>query len=818
MNKIFGLIFGVVLVTNAFAQERNLPALKINTPIKIDGILDEAAWQKAAIADSFIVNFPTFGVPAKQNTQVRVLYSDQAVYIGAYLYDDPKLIRKQLTSRDGESRQDIDYFSVFFDTYNDNQNGYQFLVTARNVQSDGRLVANKVSQFGLPTDYTWDAVWESKVTMQKDGWIVEMKIPYSALRFSKKEIQDWGVNFQRYIRRNNEGSFWNKVDPQQNGFVNQFGNLTDVVNITPPLRLSVLPYITTGVRTTPLANGTTNTTILRNGGMDVKYGVNESFTLDATLIPDFGQVVSDNVVLNLTPYEVQFQENRPFFTEGLELFNKAGLFYSRRVGSTPTNYQALNNQVNSDANLRMISNPGITQLYNASKFSGRNKSKLGIGVFNAITAPMNAIFENKTTGARTSVETEPLTNYNILVLDQALKGRSSLTFTNTNVIRNGGARNSNVTGVDINLFDQNNKFNFSWGTRYSSITGANKYGGYASYLQFGKISGNWQYSVLNTIESEKYDPNDLGYLKSPNEFSAVGKFGYYVYTPTKNFINQNYSLSILPVYLYVPFKFSNLTLKGTGFLVFKNFWDLTISAYYQPVWQQDFFEMRTTGKSMKRMPYWYTGINGSSDSRKSFFIRYTLGIAEAPGYPLDSYNTIEIGPRYRFNEHFSLDLDLNRVVDNGQYGYAYREANGEPIAGRRKNTSFTSVLSGIYNFTSKMNLTMRARHYWSQVYYSNFYYTDINGDFLPHTFVNGMDQNFNAFNLDMFYTWDFKYGSKLIIGWKNALGSEFPIDGLRYNNYTKNLAQVFQQPHGNEFNMRLIYYIDYLTLQKKKRI
>jgi hypothetical protein len=208
MNKIFGLIFVVLLANNASAQEKNLAALKINTPIKIDGILDEAVWQQAAIADSFIVNFPTFGVPAKQNTQVRVLYSDQAVYIGAYLLDDPKLMRKQLTARDGESRQDVDYFSVFFDTYNDNQNGYQFLVTARNVQSDGRLVANKVSQFGLPTDYTWDAVWESKVTMQKDGWIVEMKIPYSALRFSKKEIQDWGINFQRYIRRNNEGSFW----------------------------------------------------------------------------------------------------------------------------------------------------------------------------------------------------------------------------------------------------------------------------------------------------------------------------------------------------------------------------------------------------------------------------------------------------------------------------------------------------------------------------------------------------------------------------------------------------------------------------------
>lgn len=816
MNKIFGLIFVVLLANNASAQEKNLAALKINTPIKIDGILDEAVWQQAAIADSFIVNFPTFGVPAKQNTQVRVLYSDQAVYIGAYLLDDPKLMRKQLTARDGESRQDVDYFSVFFDTYNDNQNGYQFLVTARNVQSDGRLVANKVSQFGLPTDYTWDAVWESKVTMQKDGWIVEMKIPYSALRFSKKEIQDWGINFQRYIRRNNEGSFWNKVDPKQNGFVNQFGNLTGVEKIIPPLRLSLLPYVTAGVRTTPLTNGKTNVNFLRNGGMDLKYGVNESFTLDATLIPDFGQVVSDNVVLNLTPYEVQFQENRPFFTEGLELFNKSGLFYSRRVGSTPSNYQAVNNQVNNDPNLRVITNPGITQLYNASKFSGRNKSKLGIGIFNAITAPMFAIIENKTNGVRTSIETEPLTNYNILVLDQALKGRSSITFTNTNALRSGGNRNSNVSGLDFNLFDKNNQYNFTWGTRLSAITGNNKYNGYASYLQFAKVSGNWQYSLSNTIESEKYDPNDLGYLKSPNEFSAIGKIGYYIFTPTKNFISQNYSISVSPIYLYEPFKFSSVLVKGSGFWVFKNFWDITLTSFYQPVWQRDFFEMRTPGKSMKRTPFWYTGINGSSDSRKSFFIRYTIGIAEAPNFPLDSYNNIEIGPRYRFNEHFTLDIDLNRQVDNGQYGFAFRETNGEPIAGRRKNTNFSSILSGIYNFTSNMNLTMRARHYWSQVLYTHFYYTDANGDFLPHAFVDGKDQNFNAFNLDMFYTWDFKYGSKLIVGWKNALGSDFAIDGLQYNKYTKNLSQVFQLPHGNEFNIRLIYYIDYLTLQKKK--
>lgn len=816
MKKIYALIGLLLLFIAVFAQEKKLAALKINSPIKIDGLLDEPAWAQAGVADSFIVNSPHYGVPANNPTIVKILYSDQAVYVGAYLYDDPTKIRKQLTARDGEQRQDIDYFSVFFDTYNDNQNGFQFLVTSRNVQSDGRLVANKVSQFGLPTDYSWDAVWESKVTYQKDGWIVEMKIPYSAIRFSKKEIQDWGINFQRYTRRTNESAFWNKVDPNQNGFVNQFGNLTGVEKITPPLRLSFLPYIKSGVRITPHADGTTKTEFLRNGGMDLKYGVNESFTLDATLIPDFGQVVSDNVVLNLTPYEVQFQENRPFFTEGIELFNKAGLFYSRRVGGTPSLYSSVIADAQNNPNHQIISNPGITQLYNATKFSGRNKSKLGIGVFNAVAAQMNAEVLDKTTGKITKIETEPFTNYNIIVLDQALHGRSSITFTNTNVLRSGGSRNANVSGLDLNLFDKENRYNFAWQARYSNITGLDKHDGFANFLKFAKIRGHWQYSISNSIQSKRYDPNDLGFLRAPNEFSAIGKIGYYVFTPTKNFFSHNYTASVLPVYLLSPFKFSSYQLQSSAFWFFRNFWDLTIKATVVPDWQKDYFEMRTAGKVMKRQPYWFTGFSGSSDSRKSFFVRYGFGYAEAPGFPNDSYHNFLVAPRYRFNEHFSLDWEITKEKDNGQYGFAFYDPNGEPVAGRRENTNVSNVLSGIYNFTSRMNLTMRARHYWSQVLYSNFFTTNMNGDYIPHAFVAGQDQNFNAFNLDMFYTWDFKYGSKLIVGWKNALGSDFPINGTQYNKYTQNFSQVFQQPHGNEFNIRLIYYIDYLTLQKKQ--
>ena len=595
-----------------------LSALRIHTAIKIDGNLDEPIWQKASIADSFIVNSPHFGELSSQKTNVHILYDDQAVYVGAYLYDESGKIRKQLTSRDGEQRKDVDFFSVFFDTYNDKQNGFQFLVTSRNVQSDGRLVATLISQFGLPSDYSWDAVWESNVKMQKDGWSVEMKIPYSALRFSKNSIQEWGLNFQRFKRGNNESSFWNKVDPNQNGFVNQFGNLTGVENILPPLRLSFLPYVTAGIRKVPYANGTSKTEFLRNGGMDVKYGINESFTLDATIIPDFGQVISDNVVLNLSPFEVQFLENRPFFTEGIELFNKEGLFYSRRVGGTPAGYSEVNRSVNSNPNLEIVSNPGVTQLVNATKLSGRNKNKLGIGIFNAVGAGMNAVVENKTTKEKTNTETEPLTNYNILVLDQALKGRSSLTFTNTNVWRSGGKRNANVTGLDVNLYDGGNRHSFLWTGRFSQITGIDNYNGFQNSLSYSKISGHVQYQLQNIIVSDKYDPNDLGFLKSSNLITSLGKISYNVFTPTKHFLSYNYSFSVLPVYLFKPFNFSNINVTASAFGFFKNFWDLTLKVNWQPVWQRDFFDLRTAGRVIKKTPYYFFGASGSNDSRSVF--------------------------------------------------------------------------------------------------------------------------------------------------------------------------------------------------------
>jgi hypothetical protein len=814
MRKIIIVLLLVLLVNAVFAQPKKIGALKINTTIKIDGALDELIWAQSDSAINFIQISPQLGAAASNNSRVSILYDDQAIYVGAFLYNKPQNIRKQLTSRDGEQRKDVDYFAVFFDTYNDDQNAVQFLVTTRNVQSDARLLPNLSSQFGPPSDYSWDAVWESKVQMHQNGWSVEMKIPYAALRFSKKEIQDWGVNFERYDRGSNENAYWNKIDPNQNGYVNQFGDMTGLQNIEPPLRLSLLPYVSAGSRTVPYANGTTSNTFLRSGGMDVKYGVNESFTLDATLIPDFGQVVSDNVVLNLTPYEVQFQENRPFFTEGIELFNKSNLLYSRRIGATPDGYHAVNSKVANNSNLSIVSNPGISQLYNAAKFSGRNKKKLGIGVFNALVAPTTATVLDKTTGVKTNYETSPLTNYNILVLDQALAGRSSITLTNSNVWRSGGARNANVTGLDASLFDKTNTHQLIWNGRVSAISGIDNYTGFKSLLAFAKVSGKIQYLLHTNIESDKYDPNDMGFLLAPNEFSGIARISYNQFKPTKNFLQSSYTLTLRPSYLYKPNVFTNFEIQTRAFWFFKNFWDASVTLNIQPQWTHDYFEMRTAGVMIKRTGYWYASVAGSSDSRKQFFFRYNAGFAESPIYD-DAYISLNFAPRYRFNDHFSLDIDLKRDEDNGQYGYAFRNAAGVPIAGRRKVTTFNSVVNAIYNFNARMNVSARARHYWSRVEYEKFFNVTPSGGITEIPFVTGKNQNFNVFNIDMFYTWDFAYGSRFIVGWKNWLGADFNLPYQSHKNYMSNARAVFQQPHGNEITCKLIYFLDYMKLKAK---
>jgi len=800
----------------SFSQQKTLTAHKTVQSPKIDGDLSDAVWQSIPPATDFLQNFPNPGSPATKKTEVRIAYDDKAIYVAAYLFDQPSLIRKQITARDEEQQSDIDYFSVLFDTYNDKQNGFQFLVTSMNVQTDARLGPNLGGGFNSFGDKNWDAVWDSKVSMKEDGWVVEMMIPYSTLRFSKKDVQDWGVQLLRFSRRDNESAYWNYVDPKVNGFVNQFGLMTGLQNLQPPLRLSFSPYVSTGVRNTPQPGGGDKTEWLRSGGMDVKYGVNESFTLDATLIPDFGQVVSDNVVNNLTPFEVRFTENRPFFTEGTEIFNKAGLFYSRRIGATPSRYYYVKDLAQNDPDIEIRKNPTITQLYNAIKFSGRTRKKLGIGIFNAVTAPMHAVIKEQQTGEQTRIETEPLTNYNIVVLDQALKGRSFVTLTNTNVLRNGHYRDANVTSFDYSFYDKKNMFNVRGTGRYSKIFSANPYDGFATTLRVGKVSGQWQYQATANVESDRYNPRDLGFLQSPNEITYTGNVTYNQFDPTKNFLSYFYNLNFRYNRLYKPNAFGEMFLEARGFWFFKNFWDVSLTLGSNLKNSHDYFVLNqpTTGLFVQRPAFSFAEVSGSTDSRKKLFLRYSFLLG---GFNVGDkkYHVTDLGLRYRFSNRLSVEVS-NRYEVEANYIINPDTVSVRPLIAFVDFDDVTTVLSGIYHFAPRVNLTLRARHYWSKVIHNTLANVDGKGRDINRTPAPAyLNQNENVFNVDAFFTWDFRLGSRLILGYKNWIGEDERVSGVKNASYARNFGRVFGLRHGNELTARFIYFLDYNQLRKK---
>jgi len=472
--------------------------------IKIDADLSDLAWQGAPEAQGFIQMDPFPGESATHDSQVKLLYDNKFIYIGALMKDsEPDSINTQFSERDDVGV--VDWFGFTLDTYQDGQNGVGFFVTAAGVQVD-----TKYSEGGFGNtdplqagDESWDAVWESETKITEEGWVVEIKIPYSALRFAKSAVQSWNINFCRMIRRYREQSFWSPVTPTGSGFMVESGVLEGLQDIQSPLRLSATPFLAgyTQIVKDPDASPIKSKASSFNGGMDIKYGINEAFTLDMTLIPDFGEARSDEQVLNLSPFEVRFDENRQFFTEGIELFDKIGVFYSRRVGGTPLNYGRVDGQLDS---LEIIeTNPTKTRLLNATKVSGRLESGLGIGIFNAVEGNSFAEVRNTETNQIRTINTGPLTNYNVLVFNQNLKNNSSATLINTNVMRAGADYDANVTGTEINLNNKKNTYRIGMsGAASVKFYPDRNDTGHTWGFSGGKTAGNLSWSLGYNEESD----------------------------------------------------------------------------------------------------------------------------------------------------------------------------------------------------------------------------------------------------------------------------------------------------------------------------
>ena len=413
MNILIAVFCSVISI-NAVSQspERRAYSAKIitETDIKIDGKLDESEWLSANWENGFIQSRPHEGENPSQQTEFAILYNKSHIYIAIKALDkNPEMISTRLTRRD---EAEGDGVGITFDTYNDKRTGFAFSVSAAGIKSDMVF-----SDDGVIQDKTWDPIWWVKTAITSEGWIAEMSIPLTQLRFKDGVAQIWGLQVNRYIFRLDEASQWQPMKRDEPGYISKFGELSGIDSIQPKKILEITPYVVTRFERFKKApeNPFQSTGKINefDAGLDAKIGLTNFLTMDLTVNPDFGQVEADPSRVNLSAFELFFEEKRPFFVEGKNIlkynlqvgdneWTTEGLFYSRRIGRKPNSTPKLNSGEYAEI-------PDFTKILGAAKITGKTKNGWSVGILESVTAKETAAIKGNGTDRTEAVE--PLTNY-----------------------------------------------------------------------------------------------------------------------------------------------------------------------------------------------------------------------------------------------------------------------------------------------------------------------------------------------------------------------------------------------------------------------
>ena len=770
-KHFFLLILSLIsfLGYSQFTEKKVYNIERVQNAPKIDGALNDNVWNNLNIANNFYQISPNNGTPERnyQRTKVKICYDSKNIYFGIMMHDNaPDSILKELSKRDDENKN-FDAFGIFIDPFNNAQIEYNFMITAAGVQVD-----RKFSKTGI--DKTWNAVWSSAVKINDKGWIAELAIPFSQIRFPDNNLP-WAINMARTIRRYREDYSWNPIDVQYNNFALQAGLLDGIKDVNSPIRLSFMPYASVYADS---YDGATN--FPYNYGADLKYGINESFTLDMTLIPDFGQTAADAMVLNLSPFEVKYEEKRQFFNEGTELFDKGeDMFYSRRLQD---------------------------DLLNASKVTGRTKNGLGVAVLNALTNKTN---EN------------PLTNYNVMILDQAFGNSSSVSLMNTHMVQNGQGKDANVTGVFTRINNKDNTRVYSGKLKMSQeFEGNDLTNGFSGMLAVGKTNGNYQYDLYSIFEDDNYNPNDLGFLYSNNEITNGLSLSYHQFNENKRFITSNLSTTINHQTLFTDQTFVNLELEISARMTLKNYTTISIRTNFNPYEKNDFYEARTQDLThpIKRSK----SINGSgwisTDYRQKLAIDIGVGGAFNPLYTGSIYHW-RISPRYRINDKVSIKYVLSIKNKYNDIGFVTNDTSVlfiyppkvDYIFAKRNTYMITNVLSANYIVNNKMDLSIKLRYHIDQVENLEFKSLGHDGYLNESEYIGEHNINYTTWTSDIAFNWWFAPGSQMSLVWKNAIENE---DKILINHWTDNVEESFNLAQQNSLSLKVIYYLDYLYLRK----
>ncbi|MDE2876323.1 MAG: DUF5916 domain-containing protein [Gemmatimonadota bacterium] len=533
-------------------------AVRADIAPNLDGRLDDAVWQIAIPITGFRRDRPGDGNPAGERTEVRVAYTDDALYVGARMYaDDPATI-SQLRGRRDSFMQANDQFQVQIDSYHDHRTTFVFGVTPAGGRND--LVAPNDGFQGI--DSGWDPVWTASTRVDSLGWVAEMRIPFSQLRFREAESQVWGINFRRDIFHLGEGVTWSWRPPTEPGWTSQFGHLLGLEGIRRPGRLEILPYAVSNTsydqRADPASPFDDGSLTTGNAGVDLKYGLTNGLTLDATFNPDFGQVEADPAVVNLSAFETRFEERRPFFVEGSGLFGFGGMrgldfFYSRRVGQRPV--------LSAYGKGTYVDQPRASTILGAAKITGRTESDLIVAFMNATTQREMARYTDGADMPVGEAPVDPLSNITALRIRKDMReGNTLIGAIATGVVRNlddeafNGLRDrAFAAGVDfLHRFD-NRTYSFSGWAAGSYVRGdalsmlraqlspvryyqrpdqnyvsldpeSTSMTGFAGQLAFRRIAGEWTYGFEGSAVSPGFEMNDAGF-QTIGDFVAVSGGG-----------------------------------------------------------------------------------------------------------------------------------------------------------------------------------------------------------------------------------------------------------------------------------------------------
>lgn len=709
--------------------------------VRMDGRLDDSVWLAARWIDDFVAKMPVEGGTPTDSMRLAIVYDDHALYVGARMYShDPSHIQAPLSRRDNTSQ--AEHLWVSFDTYHDRRTAYSFGVTATGVRMD--WYHPRDHEYDI--DPTFDPVWEAKAVIDSLGWTTEMRIPFSQLRFSRGDVQVWGFNADHWIPSRNEDVFWIPVPQNRTGWSSWMGELLGIRDIAPSRRLELLPYTAgsatlTGTRDAadPFDDGRN---LEGRAGTDLKMGLGPNLTLDATVNPDFGQVEADPAVVNLSAFEVFFDEKRPFFLEGSHLLrgNGPNYFYSRRIGAPPRGSAAGD----------FVDYPSNSTILAAGKVTGRTAGGFSVGTLAAVTAREFARTYDTATATFHRLEVAPSTGYGVVRAQQQFGADgSTIGLTLTGVRRDLASgstldslldRQAFTGGLDGVIRWAGGVYQVSGYAGFSAVRGdapaligiqsspAHFYqrpdagyirldstrtalNGYTLGLDFGKTGGgHWRYDAGFGIESPGFELNDAGRLFNADGRTGFASLGYRETHPGRWYQSLGLNVSGDAEWDFGGIRQFAQTQQNAD-LTFKNYW--SVNAYLYQSWPSLDHGL-TRGGPLMATPYsWGTGIRvgNSFGAKTSWNVRVSYGTDALGGEASRLSGRLSIRPANRIE--LSVSPGYSREIASRQY-ITTLDSGGPATYGQRylfgviDRSTLSAQLRMTYTVTPDLTLELYA--------------------------------------------------------------------------------------------------------------